>query len=125
MWTYQQSTGKLSQTGRLQATGFAGRDDGATGVKGFNNPELQGSNCGPLPQGFYTVNAPQDTNNHGAYVLWLSPHPDNEMFGRFGFGLHGAIHQNPLLSSEGSIVVPMFIRERVWDSNDHSLKVIA
>lgn len=54
----------------------------------------------------------------------LTPDQSNNMFGRSDFRIHGAAKVNPELSSEGCIVVPFPVRQRVWESGDRSLQVI-
>jgi hypothetical protein len=99
--------------------GYAGR-----GV-GKNNPLMQNvSNVGPLPAGTYTIESPVDTETHGLYVLWLTPDPMNEMFGRTGFGIHGDSIDNPGNASEGCIVLPRITREAIWESGDRQLLVV-
>jgi hypothetical protein len=120
MWTYVQLTGAfLSPSGLLIAYGYAG-----AGI-GRNNPRMQTvKNVGPLPCGFYTMNPPVDTKDHGPYVIWLTPDDSNLMFNRGDFGIHGDSIPHPGSASEGCIIQPRFARERAWESNDHRLQVI-
>jgi hypothetical protein len=124
MLTYSQSSGEMhNAAGVLLGTGYAGH--GA----GVNNPALQSiQNTGPLPQGVYTINPPVDTATHGPYVMWLTPNPANEMFGRFGFGIHADEVANPgkRLASTGCIV--MSNRVAIWtaaQADDRQLRVTA
>jgi len=103
MLIYSQTSGAMrNAAGDLLATGYAGH--GA----GVNNPALQSvHNTGPLPQGTYVINPPVDTTTHGPCVMWLTPDPANEMFGRSGFGIHADEIANPgkRLASTGCIVI--------------------
>jgi len=120
-WKYAQRTGQVTDPDSMKAgCGYAGREDGR------NNPQMQAlKDIGPLPVGTYHIQAPVDTTTHGPYVLWLLPDPDNQMFGRGGFGIHGDSIEHPGLASEGCIVLPRVTRERIWDSGDHLLEVVA
>ncbi len=141
MWTFRQTTGQIQDfTGRGCGVAYAGRGEG------LNNPILQdvragcrlidgewtpvegltGDDWGPPPCGIYTMLAPEDTETHGPYVIWLVPGEGNEMFGRSGFGLHGDEIANvgKFLASEGCIVYPQPGRKAMWESNDHRIQVI-
>lgn len=140
MWFYQQSTGlffrsPIRQLPNLSPTifpisapvvisvefsnGYAGR-----GV-GLNNPAEQATkNVGPLPCGLYRMEAPVDTSSHGNYVIWLTPDPKNQMFGRFGFGLHDDNRKGDHSGSSGCICCARAARERAWLSGDHELEVV-
>jgi hypothetical protein len=141
MWTYKQSDGQIQDfKGFRFGCSYAGRGEGK------NNPVLQDvhagtrwdadtklwlpvdgltpEDCGPLCCGIYTMQAPVDTEKHGPFVLWLTPDPNNEMFGRSEFGIHGDAIEHPGLASEGCICSPRIIRGTMWRSNDHKLQVI-
>jgi hypothetical protein len=82
-------------------------------------------NKGPIPCGIYTIEPPIDTKTHGPYVLWLTPDPANEMFGRSAFGIHGDSLVAPGTASEGCIILSRVSRETIWLSGDHILEVKA
>lgn len=122
MNTYRQGTGVwLDAAGKIVGEGYAGREEGK------NNPALQSEhNLGPLPQGRYWIDPPQDTETHGPFVMWLAREPETgEMFGRSGFGVHGDSQEHPGLASDGCIVLPRKVREAIWNSGDHYLEVTA
>ena len=110
-------------SGDLLGTGYAGHGAGA------NNPALQSiPDTGPLPQGIYTINPPVDTVTHGPYVMWLTPDPGNQMFGRSGFGIHADEIANPgkRLASTGCIVMSNPARVAIWtaaQAEDRQLRV--
>src|SRR5215469_15832661 len=106
MWTFHQETGQVEDfKGFLYGRSYAGHNEGK------NNPALQDihggcrwdadkklwvpveglkpDDWGPLPRGIYIINPPVDTETHGPYVMWLTPTPETEMYGRSGFGWHG------------------------------------
>lgn len=141
-WIFQQSTGQVTDAkGFRYGISYAGHGEGR------NNPLLQdvragarwdadkqlwipvdglaATDFGPLPCGFYDMQAPVDTEKHGPYVLWLTPDPANQMFGRSGFGWHGDSIEHPGYASEGCICSPRSPRQSAWGSLDHRLQVIA
>lgn len=120
-WTYVQKTGELQQDGRNVATGYSG------GAEGKNNPEMQSvPNVGPIPQGNWTITGPPvDTPEHGPYVLRLTPEKETETFGREGFLMHGDSKEWPGTASHGCVIMPRSVREKVWESGDKELEVVA
>lgn len=131
-WIYYQSTGKIvhqSTSGVNDDVGYGYAGHG----NGLNNPASQdvpgggeNPNGGPLPQGSYKI-GPQQNNTTGsrrplAASMRLIPDPKNKMFGRAGF----LIHNGNMLkkdSSQGCIVLPLDVRNRIQNSGDHNLKV--
>lgn len=85
---------------------------------------LSGNDWGPIPQGIYTMNPPEDSPTHGPYVLWLIPGEGNEMFHRSGFGIHGDSKEHFGLASEGCIVYAQPGRIALWESNEHRIQVV-
>jgi hypothetical protein len=122
MFTYEQATGRLlGPTGEVLGIGYSGKDWGK------NVPATQSvHNVGPIPEGLYFIRQPVlFTVTHGPFVLPLLPDPANQMFGRFGFLIHGDSVISPGTASEGCIILARDVREKIWDSNDRDLKVIA
>lgn len=119
MWTYEQLTGRLrNATGDLVGVGYSGKNAGK------NAPSAQRiHNVGPIPRGQYRIQAPQDTVTHGPFVLPLIADPANEMFGRYGFLIHGDSVVNPGTASEGCIILARDVREAIWASLDRDLAV--
>lgn len=119
MWIYEQKTGEITR-GLFTVTGYSGHDTGK------NNPAMQHvRGVGPIPVGTYAIGAPHDTDTHGPFVLALTPRPDNEMFGRSGFLIHGDSVTHPGGASRGCIILPRAAREEVWNSGDHQLQVVS
>lgn len=121
MWTYEQKTGWLIDQGGLRlAQGYSGH------LSGKNSPVHEDVvDVGPIPRGRYGIEAPVDTVTHGPYVLRLVPNYENQMFGRTGFLIHGDSVVEPGTASRGCIILPRFARERIWESSDHDLTVVA
>ena len=105
---------------RLVGMGYSGHEEGK------NNPAMQNiPQVGPIPCGGYTINAPFDSATHGPYCLRLEPDTTNEMFGRSGFLMHGdsVVHRG--MASLGCIIQLHDVRQQVWKSNDHRLRVVS
>ena len=119
-WVYEQSTGKLSHNGQFVASGYAG--NGA----GKNNPQMEITpETGPLPKGSYAITGHPFHHPHtGAYSLRLSPHAGNRMYGRSGFLIHGDNVKHPGAASNGCIILPLFVRKKIWSSGDKLLEVV-
>lgn len=139
MWTYRQGGGIVEDfKGHRYGSSYAGKGEGQ------NNPVLQDvhggcrwrngawvavdgltpEDWGPLPCGIYVIQPPVNTNTHGPFVMWLTPDPKNEMFGRAGFGWHGDSIEHPGLASDGCIASPRAVRDIVALSGDMRLQVI-
>lgn len=121
MWIYQQSTGKiLDPSGMVMGFGYSGKG------KHKNNPESQSlANLGPIPEGYYTIGAPHDTLTHGPFVLPLTPDPQNIMFGRSHFLIHGDSVVQAGTASEGCIILNRHLREDIARSPIKLLTVVA
>lgn len=121
MWIYAQATGKFRHDdGTLIMIGYSG-----AGV-GKNNPYVQETpNVGPIPRGIYYIGTPEDTLTHGPFVLPLTPHPANDMFGRSAFLIHGDSKEHPGTASQGCIILPRDVREKINRSVDRRLVVVA
>ena len=118
-WRYDQESGIITLNDKFVSAGYAGAGDGK------NNPAMQDvHNVGPLPRGDYTIGEPCDTKTHGPYVLHLTPAAENEMCGRSGFLIHGDSVVHPGTASEGCIILPRPVRERIWSSGDTALTVV-
>jgi hypothetical protein len=120
-WTYAQQTGDLQQDGKHVASGYSGFGEGK------NNPEMENvRDVGPIPRGDWTIAGPPvDTAEHGPYVLELQPGAATETFGRSGFLMHGDSKESPGCASHGCVIMPRPVRERVWQSGDRELQVVA
>lgn len=120
MWTYQQSTGALTDAaGLVVAHGYSGAGEGK------NNPVMEAvREVGPIPAGQWRIDGPPvNTPTHGPYVLHLQPLGDTH--GRSAFLIHGDSVARPGTASKGCIILPRAVREEVWASGDRDLEVIA
>ncbi|EGC36285.1 hypothetical protein DICPUDRAFT_97622 [Dictyostelium purpureum] len=119
-WTYEQSTGKLyDSSNKHVATGYSGNGTH------INKADSQGvKSKGPLPRGTYTMNEPRKSDKTGAYAMDLTPSPENNMEGRDSFQIHGDNSKGDKSASEGCIILSRDIREKMWTSNIHKLKVV-
>jgi hypothetical protein len=117
-WIFEQSTGNMyDPAGLICATGYAGGNCGKN-PEGKNNPDMQNVQCvGPLPQGVYTLSMPVEGTHLGPFAVPLIPDPANEMFGRGRFYCHGDTTPSGN-ASEGCIIMPRAIRERIAASGD-------
>lgn len=122
MWLYLQRSGELiAGDGEVIPGGYAGAGDAK------NDPEQDGvKDVGPLPRGRYTIGPPKALKGgpHGPYVLPLIPSPRNDMKGREGFLMHGDKIGALGTASNGCIVEPRAVRERVAGSGDPTLLVL-
>jgi hypothetical protein len=108
MWTFKQRTGELLRNGVQVGVGYSGHD------KGKNDPDMQHvPRVGPIPVGLYEIGEPFDSSSHGPYVMRLTPHPENEMFGRDGFLMHGDSKLSPGTASLGCIIQSHDVRTLV------------
>lgn len=125
MWTYDQSSGELRKDGALFSLGYSGKG------RGKNNPALQGmQGLGPIPRGDWHMVRVYNSANVGPYAIELhaiDAKPDDDTHqptGRGAFRVHGDSIKNPGSASNGCIILPRNVRERMWKSNDHLLRVI-
>lgn len=117
-WQYHQRTGQLIYNNVNVATGYSG-----AGV-GKNNPALeQMRNVGPIPKGNYRIGRPRNSQDHGPHVMDLIPVGHNA-FGRTHFLIHGDSINNSGQASQGCVILPRNIRERISHSADNNLTVL-
>lgn len=117
MWRYEQKTGRLW---RLVAEGYSGHDEGK------NQPDLDSvRNVGPIPRGRWLITEKFDHPHKGPWCLRLQPVPGTDTHGRSGFLVHGDSISAPGTASEGCIIVSRGVRQRIWESDDHELEVVA
>ena len=121
MWTYSQSTGKITDAnGKVLATGYSGY------LQGKNNPSSQNiRNLGPIPQGKWTLTGVINSPHTGPFTIVLEPVAGTETFGRSAFRVHGDSLKAPGTASHGCIITRRPTRETMWHSGDHELLVTA
>lgn len=121
MWWYCQRDGSLQLNTLRQCTAYSGHGEG------LNNPELESvPDVGPIPCGQWQVTGVihQDPEL-GPYVLVLEPLPGTDTFGRTVFRVHGDNRLLNYTASKGCVVAGLPSRERIWESNDHVITVVA
>jgi len=79
----EDSGSQISNPGDFYAGGDAGLVPEAVNNSAFQDQH----NTGPLPQGSYSIGDPT-VDQHLGPVMWLTPDPANQMFGRSSFGIH-------------------------------------
>jgi len=118
MWVYEQDTGWLCYGGARIAKGYAG----APGVIN-DHPAQEMHNKGPLPCGLYLMQAAIWHLHLGPDAIPLTPHPENRMFGRSEFYIHGDNHASPGNGSTGCVCLPGATRQLLITSTDKDLSV--
>ncbi len=124
MWVYISGSGSLYD-GKMNPPFLVAMGYSGVGM-GLNNPDIDfESGIGPICDGTYIIEAPVHSDKLGAYVLPLVPDPSTETHGRSGFCIHGdSIHAaGEHAASRGCVILPRQIREKLWESGDHVLKV--
>ncbi len=117
-WTYHQRTGRLFHDQTAVAKGYSGS------AKGINNPGMEHvRNVGPIPHGKYSIGAQYDTTAHGPHVMALSP-IGHTALGRTEFLIHGDNVAANQTASQGCIILPRHIRDRIARSGDKVLNVV-
>jgi hypothetical protein len=125
-WIFEITTGKLyDPQGKCVATGYSGGNMGKNPEAKDNPADEPLKNIGPLPEGLYTLELPVLDSHLGPFAIPLLPDPANQMYGRDGFFCHGDSLENPGCASEGCVIIPRNVREAMWHSADHGLKVVA
>lgn len=119
VWTYSQSTGKLTRNGRVIGIGYSGSPIGRNKPRWQTVPDV-----GPIPRGRYRIGSPNNSHNHGPHVMALTPVGHNA-FGRTHFLIHGERRFGPPgRASHGCIILPPNIRDQISASGDHELVVV-
>lgn len=125
MWRWDQSAGELTQNGTFVSKGYSGKG------RGKNNPALEGMvGMGPIPAGKWKIVRLYDSESVGPYALELhavdaTPGNDtHDRTGRGAFRIHGDSVKHPGDASNGCIILPRNVREKIWKSGDRDLEVV-
>ena len=150
MLIFSQSTGEITRDGVSVVPGWdpdtkeviwngirispedAGQFRGTSGPfawagrgEGKNNPAWQQiHNMGPLPQNTYSLGEWTVHPHLGPLVSELTPGPDQEMYGRDGFWIHGPGESNYGQESKGCVVIPRAWRELVRATCEKYIEVV-
>lgn len=142
-WIYQQSTGNLyynpyvfytpllpplsftQPTIYSPSSTYVGHGYSGSG-SGLNNPIYQDvHDYGPPPQGYYTIGPMLPNGGHmGPNVLHLTPDPGTMTWGRHGFYFHGDNSCQCHTASQGCVIMPPNIRNKIANSGDPCLEVV-
>jgi hypothetical protein len=116
---YSQKTGNLTTNdGKLIAVGYSGHG------LGKNNPEMESvKNVGPLPKGIYQIGTPYNSTRTGPFTLPLIPDPQNKMYKRSDFKIHGDSLDDPGTASHGCIILQRKVREAIYNGTDKLIEV--
>jgi len=106
---YTQSTGEFLINGILIATGYSG----APGHINATSSECI-VNKGSLPRGRYRMTY-EKVRNKRPHVIVLTPMPETAMCGRHSMLIHGDNEYLNNTGSEGCIILPKYIRLRIYD----------
>lgn len=123
-WKWDQSAGELWWDGVHVSRGYSGK------ARGKNNPALQGlQGVGPIPRGKWKIVEVYDSKRVGPYALKLfavdgTLDDTHAGTGRGAFRIHGDSVRAPGDASNGCIILPRFIREKIWKSGDRDLEVV-
>src|SRR6266704_1148397 len=115
MWTYSQTTGKLTDPqGNDAGIGYSG--NGAD----INDPAEQDERGhGPIPQGIWSIgDFFDDHGGKGPIVAHLLPVAGTETFGRSGFMIHGDNKAGDRSASEGCVILNHSLRSAIASSGD-------
>jgi RHS repeat-associated protein len=125
-WIYSQSTGNLDyinrQTGERTnvSTGYSGNG------QGLNNPDMQQvPYVGPIPRGTWEIGPQYNNSRTGPATMKLIPIEGTETFGRDRFRIHGdKKYSQDQSASEGCLIFPRNVRDRINNSRDKELRVV-
>lgn len=123
-WVYRQSTGELLEDGKVISRGYSGK------ARGRNNPALQGvAGTGPIPRGRWRMTSVYNSARVGPFAITLHaidavPDDIHQATGRSAFRIHGDSIRAPGTASNGCIILPRAVRERLWRTGDRTLEVI-
>ena len=120
MWTYSQSSGKLSRDGILIGVGYSG-----LGADKDQPADQDVRDQGPIPQGQWLIGVAYDDRVLGPLAMRLTPGPGTNTFGRSEFFLHGDSLTSPGNASRGCIVLDRNVREAIASWGDTDLTVTA
>lgn len=101
---YEQSSGELTINGNFVGRGYSGR-----GIHRNKTTSEHIENYGPLPRGRYSMI--YIGHHKGPVNIRLKPMPENQMYGRGLFLIHGDDRYND--ASEGCIILKLEIRKRI------------
>jgi hypothetical protein len=120
MWTYSQSTGRLSRDGVRCGIGYSG-----LGGDKDNPVDQTVIGQGPIPAGAWKIGTPHADAQLGPHVMSLTAEPGTDTFGRSAFFVHGDSLAHPGQASHGCLILSLPLREAISSSGDTCLTVVA
>ena len=119
-WTYDLNTGAMTDpNGNVVECGYSGAQPYV------NDPyAMWREDQGPLPIGNYTIQPAYDHENLGPCSMPLDPNPNNIMFGRDAFYIHGDTQDMNQTASTGCIILSRPTRDLINASPVRSLEVV-
>lgn len=119
MWIYSQTSGNLwDDRGMVVAAGYSG------GGEGLHNSALEAvKNVGPIPRGMWVLTEVYNSKSVGPYAIAMEPSNHNAL-GRTYFRIHGDNRHGNKTASNGCVILPRVIREKIWQSGDRLFLVI-
>lgn len=118
MWRYRVLTGEMTD-GQQTFHGYSG----VFGVAQNNTAYCMTPDVGPIPAGLYSMGTAYSDPVRGPEVIPLQPHPDNQMYGRSGFLIHGDNIHAPGHASTGCIILGPAARDALAKSANKTLWV--
>lgn len=119
-WSWDENAGTMTGPDGVVAHGYSG-----AGL-GKNNPDMADVvGVGPIPCGLWAMTGVEDSPNTGPFTIVLEPALGTDTLGRSAFRIHGDSIVHPGEASHGCIILPRAERERIWNSGDHELVVVA
>lgn len=119
---YEQNTGLFALYAPDGSVSFRTRGYAGRGIGRNQHIHQITPGVGPLPCGDYSIGEPVDHPRLGPLALPLRPHPDNEMFGRSGFFIHGDNRKND--ASHGCIILARAARALLIELRVYDLAVV-
>lgn len=120
MWLYSQSRGLLSHDGRFEGSGYSGH--GA----GLNDPGSEAvEGVGPTPRGRWNITRWDATHGDKGPIVGVLVPVGHDAHGRSGFLIHGDNAAGDHSASHGCIILSRVLREKMRDSGDTDLEVVA
>lgn len=123
---YSQSSGGLSLRPKTDDENPTRLGAGYAGHPPYvNSPDAEALVArGPIPRGRYRVVGPFNHLRLGPCVFYLEPDPNNTMFGRSGFFIHGDNEYGNRTASHGCIVLRRTVRDAIHALGPSMLTVV-
>lgn len=117
-WTYHQSTGRLERDSGYITTGYSGKGNSKNRAS-----DERVRDRGPIPRGRYRIGRSYQHPSKGPTTMNLDP-IGHTAHGRTDFRIHGDSRRNPGTASEGCVILPRPVRDRIAASGDNELIVV-